>query len=107
MGFLVDLKEDNPPFRRKHEPFSKAEVAPAISRSTLIVRMRQVVLQPGENGYWVAEVPSLPGCISQGASKEEAITHIREAIEQWIEAAESLGENIPPESFDVQVCVVG
>ncbi len=53
--------------------------------------MRQVVLQPGENGYWVAEVPSLPGCISQGTSKEEAITHIREAIEQWIEAAAALG----------------
>ena len=107
MGFLVDLKEDNPPFRGKHEPFSKAEVAPASSRSTLIVRMRQVVLQPGENGYWVAEVPSLPGCISQGASKEEAITHIREAIGQWIEAAESLGRDVPAETFDVHVCVVG
>jgi len=69
--------------------------------------MRQVVLHPGEDGYWVAEVPSLPGCISQGTSKEEAIAHIREAIEQWIEAAESVGQNIPPESFDVQVCVVG
>ncbi len=69
--------------------------------------MRQVVLHPGENGYWVAEVPSLPGCISQGTSKEEAIANIREAIEQWIETAKSLGENIPPESFDVQVCVVG
>ena len=52
--------------------------------------MRQVVLHPGENGYWVAEVPSLPGCISQGKSKEEAIANIREAIGQWIEAARAL-----------------
>ncbi len=106
MGFLADRKEDDPPLGRRHEPFSEAEVAPAGSRSTLIVRMRQVVLHPGENGYWVAEVPSLPGCISQGTSKEEAITNIREAIEQWIEAAESVGKNVPPERFDVQVCVV-
>lgn len=69
--------------------------------------MRQVVLHPGEDGYWVAEVPSLPGCISQGKSKEEAIANIREAIGQWIDAAESVGQNVPPESFDVQVCVVG
>ncbi len=59
-----------------------------------------------QNGYWVAEVPSLPGCISQGKSKEEAITNIREAIDQWIDAAAALGRAIPPEPFDVQVCVV-
>ncbi len=53
--------------------------------------MRQVVLHPGEDGYWVAEVPSLPGCISQGKSKEEAIANIREAIGQWIDAARKLG----------------
>ncbi|MCZ6445674.1 MAG: type II toxin-antitoxin system HicB family antitoxin [Planctomycetota bacterium] len=53
--------------------------------------MRQVVLHPGEDGYWVAEVPRLPGCISQGKSKEEAIANIREAIGQWIDAAMKLG----------------
>ena len=42
--------------------------------------MRQVVIYPGEDGYYVAEVPSLPGCISQGKSKEEALTNIKEAI---------------------------
>ncbi len=36
--------------------------------------MRQVVIYPGEDGYWVAECPSLPGCISQGKTKEEATT---------------------------------
>jgi predicted RNase H-like HicB family nuclease len=43
--------------------------------------MRQVVIYPGENGYWVAECPSLPGCNSQGRTKEEAVANIREAIE--------------------------
>jgi len=42
--------------------------------------MRQVMLYPGEDGYWVAEVPSLPGCISQGKTREEAVQNIREAI---------------------------
>jgi len=42
--------------------------------------MRQVVLFPGEDGYWVVECPGLPGCISQGKTKEEAISNIKEAI---------------------------
>ena len=45
--------------------------------------MRQVVLYPGEDGYWVIECPGLPGCISQGKTKEEAIRNIREAIEGY------------------------
>ncbi len=68
--------------------------------------MRQVVLHPGEDGYWVAEVPSLPGCISQGKSKEEAIANIREAIGQWIDAGAALGRDVPPENFETQVCVL-
>ena len=55
--------------------------------------MRQVVLHPGEDGYWVAEVPSLPGCISQGQTKEATIENITDAISAWIEAAESLDES--------------
>ena len=35
--------------------------------------MRQVLIHPGEDGYWVAECPSLPGCVSQGATREESI----------------------------------
>ena len=50
--------------------------------------MRQVLLYPGEDGYWVVECPSLPGCISQGQTKEEAIANIREAIAGYIEALE-------------------
>jgi len=50
--------------------------------------MRQVIIYRGEDGFWVAECPSLPGCISQGKSREEAIENIREAIEGYIAALE-------------------
>jgi len=54
--------------------------------------MRAVVLRRGEDGYWVAEVPSLPGCISQGSTKAEAVANVREAIEGWIETARAHGQ---------------
>ncbi|HKS70882.1 MAG TPA: type II toxin-antitoxin system HicB family antitoxin [Ktedonobacterales bacterium] len=50
--------------------------------------MRQVILRPGENGWWIVECPTLPGCITQGPTKEEALTNIREAIKGYIAALE-------------------
>ncbi len=44
-----------------------------------------VVIYPGEDGYLVAECPELPGCASQGRTREEALENIREAIEGWLE----------------------
>ena len=44
-----------------------------------------VTLERGENGYIVVECPSLPGCVSQGRTEEEALANIREAIELWLE----------------------
>ena len=41
---------------------------------------KRVVLYPGEDGYVVAEVPSLPGCVSQGKTREEVLASVREAI---------------------------
>jgi predicted RNase H-like HicB family nuclease len=57
--------------------------------------MRQVLIYPGEDGYFVAECPSLPGCISQGKTREEAVRNIREAIELYVEVLEEDGEPIP------------
>jgi predicted RNase H-like HicB family nuclease len=57
--------------------------------------MRQVVIYPGESGYWVAECPSLPGCITQGRTKGEAVANIREAIGAYIEALEEDGLAVP------------
>lgn len=70
------------------------------------VLMRSVILLPGEDGYWVAECPSLPGCISQGKTKSEAIENIKEAIEGWIESMNAHGQPIPNETFDAQVVCV-
>lgn len=45
----------------------------------------QVIIRPGEDGWFVAEVPSLPGCVSQGRTEDEALANIREAIELYLE----------------------
>ena len=50
--------------------------------------MRQVIVYPGEDKFWVVECPSLPGCISQGKTKEEAIANIREAIQAYVSTLE-------------------
>jgi predicted RNase H-like HicB family nuclease len=68
--------------------------------------MRQVIIYPGEDGYFVAEVPSLPGCISQGKSKEEALINIRDAIRIYIAALQDDNISVPEEHFDVLVAVV-
>lgn len=59
--------------------------------------MRQVVLYPGEDGYRVAECPSLAGCVSQGATRQDAIAKIREAITGNIIALEEDGLSVPEE----------
>ncbi|MEM1953494.1 MAG: type II toxin-antitoxin system HicB family antitoxin [Candidatus Caldarchaeum sp.] len=63
--------------------------------------MRQVILYPGEDGYWVAECPSLPGCVSQGKTKQEALENIREAIELYIEALQERGLPVPDDRVEV------
>lgn len=62
--------------------------------------MRHVILTPIEDGWWMAEVPSLPGCQTQGETKEEALENIKEAIESYIASLEEDGEPIPD---DVEV----
>jgi predicted RNase H-like HicB family nuclease len=57
--------------------------------------MRQVILYSGEDGYLVAECPSLPGCISQGKTREEAVVNIKEAIQSYIAALEEDGLSVP------------
>lgn len=57
--------------------------------------MRQVILVPDPDGGYVVEVPSLPGCYSQGETVEEALANIREAIELHIETMIEDGEEVP------------
>jgi predicted RNase H-like HicB family nuclease len=68
--------------------------------------MRQVILYPGEDGYWVVECPSLPGCISQGKTKQEALANIKEAIEGYIAALQDDNLPVPDDNFEVMVVAV-
>jgi predicted RNase H-like HicB family nuclease len=58
---------------------------------------RQVLLYLGEDGYLIAEVPSLPGCVSQGKTRAEALVNIEEAISLYLEVLQDRGEPIPAE----------
>ena len=64
------------------------------------------MLYPEEDGYWVAECPSLPGCVSQGRSKEEAVQNIKEAIEAYIKTLREDGLPIPEDRFEAILIAV-
>ena len=68
--------------------------------------MRQVILIPDETGGYVAEVPSLPGCYSQGDTEEEALVNIQEAIELHIESLIAAGEDVPEDVGEALLKVV-
>lgn len=75
---------------------SKSGVARKISQMT-----RQVLLYPGEDGYVVAEVPSLPGCVSQGKDREEALVNVREAIALHEDVLRERGEPVPDDHVEL------
>ena len=56
----------------------------------------RVLIEQDEDGMYVAEVPSLPGCISQGRTREQAVENIREAIAVYLESLEAHNEPVPP-----------
>ena len=56
----------------------------------------RVLIEQDEDGMYVAEVPALPGCISQGQTREEAVENVREAIAAYLESLEAHGDPIPP-----------
>ena len=70
--------------------------------------MRQVILYPGEDGFWVVECPSLPGCVNQGETRQEAIANIKEAIQRVYRSPyrRTDGLPVPEERFDTMVVVV-
>jgi predicted RNase H-like HicB family nuclease len=63
--------------------------------------MRKVILYPGEDGYLVAECPSLPGCISQGKTRVDAIENIKKAISLYIKTLVEDGELVPEERVEL------
>ncbi|MFO7679048.1 MAG: type II toxin-antitoxin system HicB family antitoxin [Chloroflexota bacterium] len=68
--------------------------------------MRQVLIYPGEDGFWIAECPSLPGCMSQGETREETVANIREAIAVYIEALVDDDLPVPEEHFEALLVAV-
>jgi len=65
----------------------------------------RIIIEQDEDGVFVAEAPSLPGCISQGKTREEALRNIKEAIEVYIESLKAHNEPIPP-SIDEEIVEV-
>jgi len=60
-------------------------------------RMRyRVLISVDEDGIYAAECPSLPGCISQGATREMALQNIQDAIKGYLESLKKHGDPIPP-----------
>jgi antitoxin HicB len=56
----------------------------------------RIVIEQDEDGQFVAECPSLPGCISQGSNREEAVANIKDAMAGYLESLKKHGEPIPP-----------
>ena len=56
----------------------------------------RILIEQDEDGAFVAECPSLPGCISQGKSRKEALDNIRDAIKGYLESLKNHNEPIPP-----------
>ncbi len=65
--------------------------------------MFQVTVDRDEDGIWIAECPSIPGCISQGDTKTEAIGNIREAIRLCLEVRAERGLPLTVKSCRVEV----
>ena len=67
------------------------------------MRLR-VILEPSEEGGYTVTVPSLPGCISEGDSVDDALANVREAIDLYLESVED--DWLPDENALIQEIVV-
>ena len=90
--------------RRETKAAVSSGVAPEAEEALMKFR---IIVEPDEDGIFVATVPSLPGCVSQGPTREEALRNVREAIEGYVESLRERNEPIPPsiheEVIDVAV----
>lgn len=56
----------------------------------------RIIVEQDEDGVFVAEAPALPGCVSQGAMREEAVANIKDAIAGFLASLEKHAEPVPP-----------
>lgn len=68
--------------------------------------LRQVVIEPEEEGGYHVYCPSLPGCHSQGETIDEALANIKEAIDLYVEDMLDNGEDVPEDTLDRALFVV-
>lgn len=62
-----------------------------------------VTIDRDENGVWIVECPSIPGCVSQGASKQEALQNLQEAIQLCLEVRAERGLPLTIETRQIEV----
>lgn len=72
-----------------------------LSVKKIKIMNRKAVLYRGEDGYIVAEVPSLPGVISQGKTREEVLRNIKEAVSLHVEVLQDRGLPIPQDETEM------
>lgn len=60
----------------------------------------RIIIEQDEDGIFVAEVPALPGCITQGETRFEAIANVKEAIALYLESLKAHNEPIPPSIYE-------
>ncbi len=93
--------------RGSHPALQAVSLALNSSGKELRKRMKfRVLLQQDEDRVFVAEVPSLPGCISQGATHRVALDNIAEAVAGYLESLKQHGEPIPPPIDEAMVDVI-
>jgi predicted RNase H-like HicB family nuclease len=68
--------------------------------------MRQVLIYRGEDGFWIADCPSLPGCVTQGETQDAALANIKEAVQAYVGALEVDNLPVPEEHFDARLVTV-
>ena len=63
----------------------------------------RIVIEEGEDGMFATECPALPGCISQGKTRKEALINIKDAIKGYLESLKKHNEPIPPSVYEEMV----
>ncbi len=63
----------------------------------------RIVIEEDEDGMFAAECPALPGCVSQGKTRKEALANIKDAIKGYLESLKKHNEPIPPSVYEEMV----
>jgi predicted RNase H-like HicB family nuclease len=84
---------------------SYSRLTTASNGCTLETMKLTVTIDRDEDGVWIAECPSIPGCVSQGKTKEEALRNVQEAIQLCLEVRSEQGMPLTVETKQVEVLV--